>query len=41
MSRQKREAIAKIVFAGRQQMAAIRPVDNLLAMTLLNYEEQV
>jgi DNA end-binding protein Ku len=41
MSKQKREAIAKIVFAGRQQMAAIRPVDNLLAMTLLNYDEQV
>jgi DNA end-binding protein Ku len=41
MSDQKRAAVAQVVLSGRQQLAYIWPIQNLLAMTLLNYENQV
>lgn len=41
MSKQNRYAIAKVVFSGRQQLALIRPVEDLLVMMLLNFDEQI
>ena len=41
MSDQKRYAIARIVMSGRQQLVLIRPVEGLLVMTLLSFEDQV
>jgi len=36
-----RYAIAQVVFAGRAQVAVVRPCAGVLAMSLLNYESQV
>jgi DNA end-binding protein Ku len=41
MAHQKRYGIAQVVFSGREQLAAVRPVGGLLAMTLLSYADQV
>src|SRR5262245_19330427 len=41
MDKQQRYGIAQLVFAGREQIAVVRPVNNLLAMTILNYADQV
>jgi DNA end-binding protein Ku len=36
-----RYALARVVFSGREQLALLRPVEGLLVMTLLNYDDQV
>ncbi|MBV9122008.1 MAG: Ku protein [Planctomycetes bacterium] len=36
-----RYAVAQVVFAGRAQVAVVRPCQGVLAMTLLSYESQV
>jgi DNA end-binding protein Ku len=36
-----RYAVAQVVFAGRAQLAVVRPCDNVLAMSLLSYESEV
>jgi len=36
-----RYAVAKVVFSNREQVAIIRPVEGVLAMTLLSYDDQV
>jgi DNA end-binding protein Ku len=41
MANLKRTAIARVVMHGRDQLVAIRPIDNLLLMSILNYENQV
>jgi DNA end-binding protein Ku len=41
MADEEREAIAHVVFAGREQVALIRPVEKLLAMTLVSYDDEV
>jgi DNA end-binding protein Ku len=41
MARQERYGIAQVVFSGREQVAVVRPVAGLLAMTLLSYADQV
>jgi DNA end-binding protein Ku len=37
----KRQAIATVVMSGKEQIVLLRPMDNLLSMTLLSYEHQV
>ena len=34
-------AIAQVVIAGREQLVLVRPVDNLLAMTVLSYPKKI
>ncbi len=41
MKRQKRWGIGHAVMFGRDQLALVRPVEQLLAMSLLNYEAEV
>jgi DNA end-binding protein Ku len=36
-----RHAIARIVMHGKEQVVMLRPVDNLIAMTLLNYDDEI
>jgi len=36
-----RHAIATVVFSGREQVVLLRPVDGLLAMTMLSFSDQV
>jgi DNA end-binding protein Ku len=36
-----RVAFAKVVLAGKQQLVVVRPLDNLLAMSFLNYATEV
>lgn len=41
MRDQDRYAVAQVVFAGRLQVAVVRPTHGLLAMSLLNFDSQV
>ena len=41
MASEERHAIATMIFSGREQVVAVRPMGRLLAITLLNYEETV
>lgn len=41
MREQDRHAVARVVFAGRAQVALVYPVGHLLAMTLLSYESEL
>jgi DNA end-binding protein Ku len=41
MASLKRTAIARVVMHGHDQLVAIRPIDNLLMMSILNFESQV
>ncbi|TMQ32781.1 MAG: Ku protein [Planctomycetota bacterium] len=41
MAQKERYAIAQMVFAGKQELVLIRPVDNLLVMTVLSYADQI
>jgi DNA end-binding protein Ku len=41
MASHDRHAVAQVVFSGRGQVAIVRPLGGLLAMTLLSYESQV
>jgi DNA end-binding protein Ku len=41
MASLKRTAIARVVMHGRDQLVAIRPIDNVLMMSILNYDGQV
>ena len=41
MEKKERYAVGQIVFSGREQMVLIRPLDGLLAMMMLNYENQM
>jgi DNA end-binding protein Ku len=41
MAEQDRYAIAKVVFSGKEQLVAVRPVDGLLAMCMLNFDQQI
>ncbi len=41
MAERGRYAVARVVMSGRGQVVLVRPLDGLLAMTVLNYDEQV
>jgi DNA end-binding protein Ku len=41
MAQENRYAVATMVFAGRQHVVVIRPVDRLLVVTVLSYESQM
>jgi len=41
MAEMKRNAIARVVMHGRSQLVLIRPIDGLLNMAILNYDNQV
>ena len=41
MAERGRYAVAQMVLSGRGQVVLVRPVDGLLAMTVLNYDEQI
>jgi DNA end-binding protein Ku len=41
MAAEKRYGIAQVVLAGREQLAVVRPVGSLLAMSLLSYADQI
>jgi DNA end-binding protein Ku len=41
MANLKRTAVARVVMHGRDQLVTIRPIDNLLVMSILNYDNQV
>src|SRR5262249_1861584 len=41
MSNQNRYAVAQIVFAGREQLVLVRPIHDLLLMTMLSYDSQI
>jgi DNA end-binding protein Ku len=41
MKEESRYAIAQVVFAGRAQVAVVRPCEGVLAMTLLSYESEM
>jgi DNA end-binding protein Ku len=41
MKNEHRHAVAQVVFAGRAQVAVVRPADGVLAMTLLAYESEL
>lgn len=41
MAERERYALAQIVLSGRGHVALLRPVDGLLVMTLLNYDDEV
>lgn len=38
---EERYAVAQIVMHGKEQTVLLRPIDNLLAMSMLNYEDEV
>ena len=41
MAKENRHAVATMIFSGREQVAVVRPMGRLLAVTLLNYDETV
>lgn len=41
MVEQKRYAVAQVVMHGREQVVLLRPVDDLIAMTILSYDHQI
>jgi DNA end-binding protein Ku len=41
MITENRHGVAKVVISGKEQLALIRPVDGLIALTVLSYDEQV
>ncbi len=41
MEHKKRWAIGQVVFSGREQLALVRPMDGVLTMAMLNYENEV
>ncbi len=41
MAERERYAVAQVVMSGRGQIVLVRPLDGLLAMTVLNYDEQI
>jgi DNA end-binding protein Ku len=41
MADEQRQALAQVIFAGRQELVLLRPIDRLLAMTMLSYETQI
>ena len=41
MTEHERSAVGQVVFAGREQLVLLRPLDGLLAMTMLSYDSQV
>ncbi|HEY2783820.1 MAG TPA: Ku protein [Fimbriiglobus sp.] len=41
MADAERQAVARMVLSGREQVVLIRPVDKLLAVAILNYESQL
>jgi DNA end-binding protein Ku len=41
MARDDRYGLARIILSGKQQLVAVRPAGKLLAMSLLNYDEQI
>jgi DNA end-binding protein Ku len=41
MQELKRNAVARVVMHGRDQLVLLRPVDNMLVMSILNYDAQV
>jgi DNA end-binding protein Ku len=41
MEKKKRWGVGQVVFSGREQLAAIRPVDGLLNMAMLNYDAEI
>jgi DNA end-binding protein Ku len=41
MAERQRFAVGRVVLSGRENVAIVRPVDGLLVMTLLNYDEEV
>jgi Ku protein len=41
MRAEDRVAVAQVVFAGRAQLAVVRPTDGVLAMSLLHYASEV
>lgn len=41
MAQDRRYAVAQVVFSGQGRVAVVRPIDQVLAMTLLSYEDQI
>jgi DNA end-binding protein Ku len=41
MVEEKRYGVAQIVMHGKEQTVLLRPIDNLLAMSILNYDHQI
>jgi DNA end-binding protein Ku len=41
MTQEERYALAQLIFAGREQLAVVRPVGRLLVMTMLSFAAQV
>jgi DNA end-binding protein Ku len=41
MAAEQRFGIAQVVFSGREEIAVVRPFEMLLAMTILNYADQI
>ena len=41
MEKQQRHGIGQIVFSGREQLVLVRPLDGMLAMQMLNYDNQI
>lgn len=41
MQEQERYAVAQVVMHGREQVVLLRPLDKLLAMSMLNYHQQI
>jgi DNA end-binding protein Ku len=41
MAEQNREALAHVIFAGREELVLLRSIDRLLAMTMLSYDDQI
>lgn len=41
MERKKRWAVGQVVFAGREQLAIVRPLDGVLTMAMLNYDAEI
>jgi DNA end-binding protein Ku len=41
MDEQQRHAVARIVLSGREQIALLRPIEGLIAMTILEFDEQI
>jgi DNA end-binding protein Ku len=41
MAEHERYAVATVIFSGREQLVLVRPMEGLLAMTMLSYEDQI
>jgi DNA end-binding protein Ku len=41
MERQERWAVGQVVFSGKEQLVALRPVDGVLIMAMLNYSDEM